>query len=416
LDESHSLGGQVLEQADPLQLEAVPDAIRRGNKLLADLEALPVEIHRQSTVWGVDGNRVAYSNPEFSGQIEASALIIATGGREFVPPFPGWTLPGVMTLGGAQHLIKRHAVLPGKSILLAGTGPLLWALASALIEHGSKPHAILDFGSPLGWIPALPHIAALKDRLGLGWHYLNSIRKHCVRYVFTRRRLNARGGDELSSVSAGKLSFKVDVLCVGFGFRPNIELAQLTGCELVFDGSLGGWIPVTDESMQTTQPGVYAVGECAGIGGAEKALLEGEIAALSVFSSLNGRFASEHRKRLAWLQRRRRIEVCFGRVLNRVCQPPDSFHCGVGDDIILCRCENIRSDEVLDAAGKGLMSLDGLKNRLRVGQGLCQGRTCGPLLQQILSEEFDLRAESLSPFHVRPPVKPVALEQLERLR
>ncbi len=415
LDENPLIGGQVLTQADQnTPRAAAPDAFRRGKELRADLEHHPVDLKQESIVWGIDGTRVAFSSPEGSTRIEASALIIASGAREFVPAFSGWTLPGVMTLGGAQHLIKRYGVLPGKSILLAGTGPLLWALAATALEKGGNLLAILDFGQPAKWIPALPQVNALKDRLGLAWHYLSVIRKHRIRYIFARERLIAHGNAVLRTVSVGNRRFQPEALCVGFGFRPNVELLQLAGCEMGFERSLGGWIPLTDESLQTTRPGVFAAGECAGIGGAEKALLEGELAALAVFSSLSGSLNSADHGRLAWLRKRIRKETRFGRVLNEVCEPPANFISGQDDDLILCRCESIRAGEVKQAIRDGISSLDGLKNQVRVGQGMCQGRTCGPLLQRLLSEELDLPQERLAPFHVRPPVKPVTLRQIER--
>lgn len=415
LDEGTSTGGQVLGYAHSDQHAAVPGAIRRGEELLSDLAGLPVEIHRQSVVWGIDGTCVAYSSPQGSARIEACALIIATGGREFVPAFPGWTLPGVMTLGAGQRLIKRHGVIPGESILLAGTGPLLWTLAATMLEHDARPLAILDFSRPSRWLPAVLQITSLRDRLRLGWHDLNAIRTHRIRYKFTRERLSAHGQGTLQSVSAGDLDLHADVLCVGFGFRPNIELFQLAGCELGFDDSLGGWIPHTGEDLQTTCAGVYAAGECGGIAGAEKALLEGELAALALASALDRRLAPEHAERLRWLRRRRQKELRFGRVFNKVCEPPASFLSAIDHDVILCRCENVRASEVRNAISSGVTSLDGLKNQLRVGQGMCQGRTCGPLIQQTLSEALNLPEARFSPFHVRPPAKPVALDQIERL-
>ncbi|MGD8849292.1 MAG: FAD/NAD(P)-binding oxidoreductase [Anaerolineales bacterium] len=415
VNEGEKLGGQVLVNKEP------PDhsthegrAILRGKELLQQLQHLPVQIEDQTIAWGIEGRRVALTSPEGSHEIAASMMIIATGAREFVPPFTGWTLPGVMTLGGAQHLTSWYGILPGKSILIAGTGPLMWALAATTLQHGGNLVEILDASRPATWLRALPHLKSLWDRIGLGWHYLNEIRTHRVPYRWTRNVLRAYGTNELERVTVGGRSFEVDTLCVGFGFRPNIELFQLAGCTLTFEPSLGGWIPAVDENLCTDQDGIFAAGECAGVGGAEKALVEGELAAFSAITSLGQRLSSRDQKRLNGLRKRRRSELNFARVLNRASQPAPDYLREIEDDTCLCRCENVRAAEIRTAIQHGSHTLGGLKNELRVGQGMCQGRTCGPILQSMLAFDQQRLDDPPEPFHVRPPVKPVPLGQMER--
>jgi NADPH-dependent 2,4-dienoyl-CoA reductase/sulfur reductase-like enzyme/bacterioferritin-associated ferredoxin len=415
LDERSHPGGQVLVGAEKNpQHDTDGRAVQRGRALLAKLQHLQVEIQSQTIVWGIDGCRIASACPEGTQEIEASAVIIATGAREFVPAFPGWTLPGVMTLGGAQNLIKRHAVLPGRSMLIAGTGPLMWALAANALEQGGNVRAIFDASQLLKWAGTLAQINALRDRVGLALHYWKTIVSHQVPYRWLRDHLQAHGVDELESVSIGSRSFDVDTLCVGFGFRPNIELLQLAGSSLKFDSLLGGWIPVLDGLQQTDRPGVYAAGECAGVGGAEKALVEGELAALSVLSLLGQTLTAEDQKRMRWLHRRRRNEIRFAKILNKASKTPEIYRRELEDDTLLCRCESVRVGQVRHAFQQQATSLDELKNELRVGQGMCQGRTCGPLLQWLLCDDRTESRHPLSPFHVRPPIKPIALDKMEK--
>jgi NADPH-dependent 2,4-dienoyl-CoA reductase/sulfur reductase-like enzyme/bacterioferritin-associated ferredoxin len=414
VDERIHPGGQVLIGAEQTLGDDIDGrAIRRGKALRAELQHLPVEILSQAIVWGIDGCRLASACPDGTREIEASTVIIATGAREFVPAFPGWTLPGVMTLGGAQTLIKRYAVLPGRSMLIAGAGPLMWALAATALEQGGNVCAILDASRLSKWAGALPQITALGDRVSLALDYGKTIVSHHVPYRWMRERLQAHGVKELESVSIGGRSFEVDTLCVGFGFRPNIELLQLAGCALTFEPLLGGWVPVLDERMQTDQPGVYAAGECAGVGGAEKALVEGELAAFSALTALGHRLSTEDQNREQWLHKRRRTELRFAKTLNKACEPPEIYRRDLEDDTLLCRCENVRVRQVRHAFQQDITSMDGLKNELRVGQGMCQGRTCGPLLQWFLCDDRSGSTRPLSPFHIRPPVKPIALDQLE---
>ena len=410
IDESPTPGGQVLLQNQPAQ-KFEGRAVQRGLALLEDLQRLPVSIYTQTIAWAVDGRRVAIAGPDCPGEIEASALLIASGAREFVPAFPGWTLPGVMTLGGAQSIIKRHNVLPGHSMLIAGAGPLTWALAAEILEHGGNLLGVLDYSRPADWLSMLPQFSALRDRVGLGMRYLRTIAGQRVPYHWTRDRLHAHGEGRLERVSIGSREFEVDVLCVGFGFIPNTELHRLAGCSMVFDRSLGGWIPIVDEDLQTSQTGTYTAGECAGVGGAQKALLEGELAAYSLLNSLGQPLSSRENERRHWLRRRRQTELRFARALNRSCEAPVEFLAELEHETIICRCENVRAGEIRTAHNKGISTLDGLKNELRVGQGLCQGRTCGPILRRMLAAADE---SPPVPFHVRPPVKPVTLSQIER--
>jgi NADPH-dependent 2,4-dienoyl-CoA reductase/sulfur reductase-like enzyme/bacterioferritin-associated ferredoxin len=415
LDESPSIGGQVLTKTG-LGTELLPpgSSIQRGLELVEKLQRLPVEILHETVVWGIQGTSIAFAGPGGSDQIAASAIVIATGAREYVPPFHGWTLPGVMTLGGAQHLIKRYSTLPGRSILIAGSGPLMWALAAATLEIGGRVRAILDASQMSNWLPALPQVTAIRERIALALRYFGLIASHRVPYRFLRDPLQAHGTDGLVSISAGGIRYEVDTLCIGFGFRPNIALFQLAGCALSFDPTLGGWIPMTDTGMQTDQAGLFAAGECAGIGGAEKALVEGELAAFSALNALGHKPTPGDLDREAWLRKRRDREIRFARVLNRASEPPSAYRHELADDTILCRCEGVQAGQVRQAISHGLTTLDALKNELRVGQGYCQGRTCGPILQHMLLEDPEGTRHTPEPFHVRPPIKPLALDRFER--
>lgn len=415
LDESPSIGGQVLTKAGPgLEISTPGPSIQRGLVLVEKLQRLPVEILNETVVWGIQGTSIAFAGPGGSDQIAARAVVIATGAREYVPPFPGWTLPGVMTLGGAQHLIKRFSTLPGRSILIAGSGPLMWALAAATLEIGGRVRAILDASQLSNWLPALLQVTAIRDRIALALRYFRLIGAHRVPYRFLRDPLKALGTDGLENISAGGIRYDVDTLCIGFGFRPNVELLQLAGCALNFDRSLGGWIPITDEGMHTDQAGLFAAGECAGVGGAEKALVEGELAAFSALAALGHKPTPGDLDRKAWLRKRRGREIRFARVLNRASEPPAAYRHELTDDTILCRCEGVQAGQVRAAIGYEPTTLDALKNELRVGQGYCQGRICGPILQRLLLEDLGGSGDAPEPFHVRPPIKPLALDRFER--
>ena len=367
-------------------------------------------------------------------RMEADAVILATGARETVTPFPGWTLPGVMTVGAAQLLVKRHGVCPagpGQRVLLAGSGPLLLPAAARLVEAGAHvvgvleaarldPSTLRQGGTLSGiseWAPAL------WDRLGEGWHYLSTLRKGRVPYRFGRAVVRATGVERVEAVDIAELdrtgtplpgrteTWPVDLLCVGYGLVPNIELAHLAGARVCHGAALGGWAVEIDEvsGVQTTVPGLFAAGETSGISGASSALLSGRTAAMCAAAWLGRLPEAALQAEMARTARRRRQDARFGALINLLFGAPDGLTRAIPDDTPMCRCEEVTAGQVREAIAAGARSLDALKPALRAGQGLCQGRTCGPTLARLLAVETGRPVEASGLFQTRPPVKPVPL-------
>jgi len=430
LDEYHLPGGQYLRGA--LQKNHAPAISRteaRSRKLLEQLPSQSIDLKTGTSVWGIEGHRLALHSALGTEWLTAKKIIIATGAREFVTPFPGWTLPGVMTLGAAQILAKEHGILPGKRILLAGSGPLLLAAASVLSEtgHGATVLEVLEATHPLTW---MNHALALQgnlDRLREGWHYAKAMLRKGVPYRFGYAVVSAEGTDRLTSVIVSKIdrqgkripkserALSVDTLCIGFGFVPNIELTQLAGCAHEYFPECGGWVPLTDETFQTSIPGIYAIGETAGIGGAYSAMLQGQIAGLEVALELGK--LNEEEFRQAYLPIKRQLGPLkrFSVMLNALFRPNPALDALITEETTICRCEQVRAGEVRRAIHQGAHTLSELKNWVPVGQGHCQGRTCGPLLARLISSETGRPAREIGCFRPRPPVKPIPLGALGRL-
>lgn len=425
IDEYSRLGGQYLKSARQVS-ESVPTSQieQLARALMHELAGLKVELRTPTLVWGVEGHRLALAGPAGLEQLDAGAIIIAAGARELVLPFPGWTLPGVMTLGAAQIMVKAHDTLPGQRVLLAGSGPLLLAAAKQLADSGAEVVAVIESVRPLQGLPYFPAIWGQWERLKEGWHYLRTLRHAAIPYRFGRAVVRAQGKERVTSATVARLDqhghpfpgseaeFAIDALCLGFGFIPNIELTQLAGCEHAFDPRKGGWTPVVDGTMQTTLAGIFAAGETAGVAGAQAAMLTGRIAGLAAASTLGfvrpemlSRALEELAVRLQRAQR-------FGAVLNTLFSPPKGLSAVVTEDTLLCRCEDVPAGVVRSAIQNGARKLDALKNELRVGQGPCQGRTCGPLLARMVAEETGGAISDAGTFRIRPPVKPVPLGAL----
>ena len=429
IDENPHPGGQLLRSVpaasrNPGRLRDGPQ--RRGVALRSRLKALGVEIHSQAQVVGSNGSgRVWVDSPRAPLQeLSAEAILLATGARETFLPFPGWTLPGVISTGGAQLLIKGSGVLPAPETVIAGSGPLPLALARDVLEHKGRITALLDESrrvDSLGLLKLLPRqLPRLLQGLGLQGRLLRA-------GVLTRRqsRIIEAGGDgRLAACTMARLDssgaplpgseqiLQTSGLAVGCGLVPNIELGREMGCQATFNRNKGGWVLVVNESQETSVSGIYAAGEPTGIAGGGKALLEGEMAGLAIASSLTGRLTREDRRRWNRLRKRLKQEQDFGVFLNRLSRIPAAGYRSIPKDTIICRCEQIRLTEILESIHLGFSTVAGVKKATRCGMGRCQGRTCAPVLQEILMTHPEAAQNPPLPLSVRSPVKPVALESL----
>ena len=431
---AHALTGA----APPTQLAPAADA-RQGANLELRWGAIvwslgPTSAGRTPGLTAMVCSRAGESMDAGSECMEADAVILATGARETVTPFPGWTLPGVMTVGAAQLLIKRHGVSPagrGQRVLVAGSGPLLLPAAAKLIEAGAHVIGVLEVvhvGATLAIAPrslsgVFELAPALWDRRDESWHYLSTLRRGRVPYLFGRAVVRAAGVDRVEAVDIAELdhvgaplpgrteTWPVDLLCVGYGLAPNIELAQLAGARVVYSAALGGWAVEVDETsgVRTNVPGLFVAGEVSGISGASSALLSGRIAAMSAAVTLGRLPQAALQAELLRTARRRRQNARFGALVNLMFGAPEALSRAIPDDTPICRCEEVTAGEVRAAIAAGARSLDALKPALRVGQGLCQGRTCGPALARLLAAETERPVEAGGLFQTRPPVKPVPL-------
>ena len=315
-------------------------------------------------------------------ELTYDALILATGARERFLPFPGWTLPNVMGAGGLQALVKTGLPIEGKRVVVAGSGPLLMAVAAYLRQRGAEVLLIAEQASSmrlarfgLGIVDKTAQALSLKRQLS-GVPYLTSCWP-----------LAAHGEDKLESVTLFRRGKRRQVTCdylaCGFHLVPNVELAELLGCA-VDRGAVR-----VNEFQQTTVPQVYSAGETTGIGGLELSLVEGEIAGLASAGKLD-----EARKLFPIREKAQR----FAELLNRTFALREELKDLVQSDTIVCRCEDVTFERL-----RAHNSWRAAKLQTRCGMGPCQGRVCGGAVEFL----FGWRAES-----VRPPVLPVRVESL----
>jgi NADPH-dependent 2,4-dienoyl-CoA reductase/sulfur reductase-like enzyme/bacterioferritin-associated ferredoxin len=296
--------------------------------------------------------------------------------------------------------------------------------AARLVELGAEVVGILEATRPNAWLRHGPAVWGNWDRLGEGRHYLATLRKARVPYRFGYAVIRALGSEGLKAVVVARLDaqgrplvgteerFPADVLCVSFGFVPNVELSQVAGAALRFDQGRGGWTPQRGEDGQTTVPGLFVAGEAASIGGAGAAMLEGRLAALGAAQHLERLTTADLTRAQAAAAGQRRSFQRFGAMLSTLFVPPPGLSAIITDGTPICRCEEVTAGEVRSAIRRGAVTLDALKTRMRVGQGPCQGRTCGPILARMIAQETGRPVADAGMFHARPPVKPVPLAAL----
>ncbi|MCV2369505.1 NAD(P)/FAD-dependent oxidoreductase [Roseateles oligotrophus] len=296
--------------------------------------------------------------------VQAPQTLLALGARERFLPFPGWTLPGVSGAGGLQALIKNGWPITGKRVVLAGSGPLLLAAADTARAAGAKLILVAEQASRkslAGFAARLP-LAKLGQAAGLAW------RLRGTPYLPGTWVVRALGQAKLEAVllsdGAKQWELPCEALGVGFGLLPNTELAELLGCRVE-----AGAIAI-DSNFQTSMAGVYAAGECTGIGGVDKALVEGQSVALALLARLD----------TSGSLRRRRIQVGrFAAALEKAFALRPELLQLADAKTMICRCEDVSLGDL-----KSQRSWRDAKLQTRCGMGACQGRICGPITQTLL--------------------------------
>ncbi|MEU9184289.1 FAD-dependent oxidoreductase [Streptomyces sp. NPDC048484] len=341
-------------------------------------------------VWSVEGESGAFivhalhgREQEESVAVRADAVLLATGGYEKVLPFPGWTLPGVVTAGGAQAMLKSGLVLPGRTVVVAGTGPLLMPVAVGLAAAGAEVAALVESADPRAFVRHARVLAAHPDKLAEGARYAAGLARHRVGVHVRHAVVEAHGTDRLEAVTVAALDtdgrvrdgsewrVPCDSLAVGHGMLPHTDLAETLGCRL------DGVNVAVDDEQRTDVPGVWAAGETTGIGGAALSLAEGRIAGLSIAARLDSR-APEPSSYAPVAKARAGLREFFAAV-DSVCDPPARWAERVGDDTLVCRCEEVPASAIREAVDElGAGDVRTVKLLTRAGMGWCQGRMCGP--------------------------------------
>jgi len=395
--------------------------------LTASLERLKVNLLSETAVWSIfpaeepsDGYALHLSGPHATPSIQARYLLLASGAYDRPMPFPGWHLPGVITPGGAQMLMKGHGILPGKRILLGGSGPLLLGAAAGLAEAGAEVVAVLDAASMWDGAFKMPQAFwGQKDRLKEAWEYGYTLKRKRIPILFGHAIFRALGETEVTAVAYGRVDaqgrplnhtekvVEVDTLCVALGFLPNLALTRYLKCEHIYDAALDAYYPQHAETMETTISNIFVAGDITGVGGKDMSRLQGQVAGLNILGKLGRLPPPEVKLRMQALEPQLKREARFIHMLrDRLQGRPGLFEL-VDDETIICRCEMVQAGEIKAAISDGAREIRGVKLRTRCGMGPCQGRYCESNVRHLLAQETNRPKEEVGTMTIRPPLIPV---------
>ncbi|GAA2320593.1 NAD(P)/FAD-dependent oxidoreductase [Nonomuraea roseoviolacea subsp. roseoviolacea] len=365
------------------------------------------------------------SAPDAAGEITARALILCTGGYDRQLPVPGWDLPGVMTAGGVQALLKGHRVLAGRRAVVAGTGPFLLPVATGLARAGASVEAVAEANGTLGWLRDPVGAASVPGKAVEAAQYAALMARHRIPYRTRTVVTRILGQDRVEAVRISRVDrdgrpagpvkeIAADLVALGWGFTPSLELALMLGADTRkdVDGSL---VVAVDGFQRSSVEGVYVAGEATGVGGAVLATQEGRLSALALARSLG-------RPAVPGLMGRLRAAIGRGRrfaaAMHRTYPVPGAWTEWLEERTLVCRCEEVSYGDLRRAHDElGAHDPRTLKMLARPGMGWCQGRVCGFATAGIAAclNRRETTAEDLRPLSSRSLAAPVTLGELAAL-
>lgn len=428
LDERSVPGGQYYKQLSVKGSDIAPPdrQHRHGADLIAQVRKAGVELIGDALVWGAfEPGEYGVAVGGHTQRWKPRATIIATGAYERGWQVPGWTLPGVMTTGAAQTLWRTARRLPGQRVLIAGNGPLNLQLASELQAGGATVVAVVEAAAEpsLAMLPSLLHMAVSAPGLVVdGLRYRWTLHQGGGRMIHqaTVSGIEAKGESlqvSLCNAQGQALTeqFEVDCVCLGYGFEPANELLRALGCSHDYDSSRRQLVTRRDADGQTDIAGVFALGDCTGLGGAKVALAEGRLVGLQAAARCGHQLGHEllesRHKAEVELKRHQKFQKALW-TLYQADARPKGLDAATADTSLVCRCEEVSFATLQKALDSGISTVGAIKRHTRIGMGRCQGRYCAAALDERLCEITGSVRSEMSGFAPRLPVKPVTIAEL----
>jgi len=420
LDEQDLPGGQIYRAVE----RAAPDSplgedYLAGRDLVAAFRASGAAYLPGAAVWHIDPDgTVSFGRDGRGGALRARHILLAAGALERPVPIPGWTLPGVMTAGAAQILLKSADLVPEGRTVLAGQGPLLYLVAAQLAAAGAPPAALLDT-APAGNRRAAARLAGAAlagwRSLARGLRLLAAPGLAGIPLRRGVRGLRAVGRGRVEAVAWDGGELACDLLLLHEGVIPDTQIGRALQLAHAWDAAQWCWRPVLDEWGGTSLANVSVAGDGGGIAGAAAAVLSGRLAALAAAHRLGRIDAAERDRRAAPIRAALARERAFRPFLEALTRPPPSVLAPPQDDVIVCRCEEVTAGMIRRAARLGAQGPNQAKAFTRCGMGPCQGRLCGPVVAALMAETLGRPIAEIGAYRPRAPYKPVTVAMLAEL-
>ncbi|HEX8595838.1 MAG TPA: FAD/NAD(P)-binding oxidoreductase [Pseudomonas sp.] len=422
LDEQAGPGGQIyrnIRNADARTCAVLGEDYLSGGELAEAFMAADVDFRPNASVWQVTPERCVHYLIDGRAQVlQARHLLIATGAFERPMPIPGWTLPGVMTAGAGQILLKSAALIPAGPIVLAGCGPLLYLLAVQYLRAGIAIRALVDTGGQgdvlRSWRQLPGALRGWRD-IVKGVRLLADLKRAGVRHYRNARHLRVQGEGRATALSfecaARSHTLSASLVLLHQGVVPNTQISWSLRAAHDWNEQQACWVARRDEQGQTSLPGIFIAGDGGSIGGASVARSEGRLVALCI----------AHRQQridqAQWL----RLSAPWRRDLNRqraarplidtLYRPQIENRIPV-DDVTVCRCEEVTAGSIRQYVDLGCLGPNQTKAFGRCGMGPCQGRMCGLTVTEIIAERRRVSPAQVGYYRIRSPLKPITLSQL----
>jgi NADPH-dependent 2,4-dienoyl-CoA reductase/sulfur reductase-like enzyme len=414
LDEAARGGGQIYRR-QPANFIRPSDTLygfeaAKANAIHQTLDELRKQLdYRPDTlVWNAEAGQLDTLHEGRAARLDYASVIVATGATDRILPVPGWTLPGVYSLGAAQIALKFQGCAIGERVVFAGSGPLLYLVAYQYANAGANVVAVLDSSPLSAQIRALPGLLAQPATLAKGLYYRAWLTAHGVPVHQGASLAHIEGERRVQSLKWHnkkiERTFDCDAVAFAHGLRSETQLADLLGCKFAWNALNRAWLPQRDSAGRSSSAGVYLAGDGAGIMGADAAEMAGERAALALLEDLGYRVDPQ---RCAQLEQSLDRIGHFRQGLERAFPFPEDWAGGAPNDLMICRCEEVSVGDIRQVVREGHWEINRVKAHCRVGMGRCQGRMCGAAAAEIVAHESRRDVRDIGRLRAQAPVKPV---------
>jgi len=410
IDENLRGGGQIYRR-QPLGFQRSARQIygfeaskaQAAHRTMDELAPL-IDYRPQTLVWNAEDGRLDLLDNGRAESVDYARIIVATGATDRILPVPGWTLPGVYSLGAAQIALKYQGCAIGERVAFCGSGPLLYLVAYQYAKAGAKVVAVLDSAPFSAQCRALPALLGQPLTLAKGMYYRAWLTAHGIPVHQGATLQKIDGEQRVSGIRWDDHVLACDAVAFAHALRSETQLADLLGCEFAWNTLNRAWLPQRDDAGRSSVNGVYLAGDGAGIMGADAAKMAGERAALAVLEesgvAIDQRRPAVLEQQLAGIQRfRHGLETAFPFPEQWAAQAPDA--------LMVCRCEEVSAGEIRAVVDEGHWELNRVKAHCRVGMGRCQGRMCGLAAAEIVAERSGRGIEQVGRLRGQAPIKPL---------